>query len=118
MPKPQYFDKNGNQLADDVAVDQIDHSIYEIQIKKGIQYQPHPCFVSESQLSDFKKTASRELVASDFVYQIKRLAHPNIHSPIYGLMSEYIIGLKDLRQELKYGVQSEALKYIDLTKHS
>ena len=126
VPKPQYFDKNGNQLADDVAVDKIDHSVYEIKIKKGVQYQPHPCFVpeyqtlSESQLSnihklsDFEKTASRELVASDFVHQIKRLAHPKLHSPIYGLMSEYIIGLKDLREELKKsGVQSE-----DLTKHS
>jgi oligopeptide transport system substrate-binding protein len=124
VPKPQYFDKNGNQLADDVAVDQIDHSVYEIKIQKGIQYQPHPCFVpeyqalSESQLSnihklsDFEKTASRELVASDFVYQIKRLAHPKLHSPIYGLMSEYIVGLKDLRDKLKKA------KDIDLTKHS
>jgi ABC-type transport system substrate-binding protein len=124
VPKPQYFDKNGNQLADDVAVDQIDHSIYEIKIKKGIQYQPHPCFVPEyqalsesqlsniHQLSDFEKTASRELVANDFVYQIKRLAHPKLHSPIYGLMSEYIIGLKDLREKLK------KVQDIDLTKHS
>jgi oligopeptide transport system substrate-binding protein len=124
VPKPQYFDKNGNLLADDVAVNQIDHSIYEIQIKKGVQYQPHPCFVSEYQtlsesqllniyeLSDFEKSASRELVASDFVYQIKRLAHPKIHSPIYGLMSEYIIGLKDLREQLKQ------VQKIDLTQHS
>ncbi len=124
VPKPQYFDKNGNQLADDVAVDQIDHSVYEIQIQKGIQYQPHPCFVPEyqtlsesqlaniHQLSDFEQTASRELVASDFVYQIKRLAHPKLHSPIYGLMSKYIIGLKDLREQLKKA------KDIDLTKHS
>jgi oligopeptide transport system substrate-binding protein len=124
VPKPQFFDKNGNQLADDVAVDQIDHSVYEIQIKKGIQYQPHPCFVEEYhslsesqlsniyQLSDFEKSASRELVASDFVYQIKRLAHPKIHSPIYGLMNEYIIGLKDLREKLKKA------QHIDLTKYS
>ena len=124
VPKPQYFDKDGNQLADDVAVDQIDHSVYEIKIKKGIQYQPHPCFIPEyqtlsesqlsniHQLSDFEKTASRELVASDFIYQIKRLAHPKLHSPIYGLMSEYIVGLKDLREKLK------KVKDIDLTKHS
>ncbi len=123
VPKPQYFDKNGNQLPDNVAVEKIDHSVYEIHIKPGIKYQPHPCFVPEyhslseisdiHQISDFAKTATRELVAADFVYQIKRLAHPKLHSPIYGLMSEYIIGLKDLRQSLKKsGVQSEAL-----TKH-
>ena len=27
-------------------------------------------------------------------YQIKRLAHPRLHSPIYGLMAEYIVGLQ------------------------
>ena len=120
VPKPQYFDKNGNQLPDDVAADKIDHSVYEIHIKPGIKYQPHPCFVPEYhalsqisgiyQISDFEKTATRELIADDFVYQIKRLANPKLHSPIYGLMSEYIIGLKDLRESLKkYGIQSEAL---------
>jgi len=126
VPKPQYFDKNGNQLPENVAVEKIDHSVYEIHIKPGIKYQPHPCFVTEyhalseisdiHQISDFAKTATRELVATDFVYQIKRLAHPKLHSPIYGLMSEYIIGLKDLRQNLKKsGVQSEALTKYSLS---
>jgi oligopeptide transport system substrate-binding protein len=122
VPKPQYFDKNGKQLPDDVAVNKIDHTVYEIHIKSGIKYQPHPCFVAEyhalsesqlsniDQLSDFKKSATRELTAHDFVYQIKRLAHSKIQSPIYGLMSEYIIGLKDLRNNLKNSeIQSQAL---------
>jgi oligopeptide transport system substrate-binding protein len=126
VPKPQFFDKNGKQLSDDVAVDKIDHTVYEIRIKSGIKYQPHPCFVSEyhalsesqlsdiDQLSDFKKSATRELTAHDFVYQIKRLAHSKIQSPIYGLMSEYIIGLKDLRNNLiNSEIQSQAL-----TKHN
>jgi hypothetical protein len=25
-------------------------------------------------------------VADDYIYQIKRLAHPRLHSPIFGLM--------------------------------
>ena len=29
-------------------------------------------------------TDTRELTADDFIYQIKRLAEPRLHSPIYG----------------------------------
>ncbi len=46
-------------------------------------------------LSDFPRTGSRELTAEDYVFQIKRLAHPRLHSPIFGLMSDYIVGLKE-----------------------
>ena len=51
------------------------------------------------ELRDFKQTGTRELIADDYVYQIKRLAHPRLHSPIFGLMSEYIVGLKDYAAE-------------------
>ena len=44
-------------------------------------------------------TGTRELIADDYIYQIKRLAHPRLHSPIFGLMSEYIVGLKEYRRE-------------------
>src|SRR5690606_5702473 len=33
--------------------------------------------------------------------QIKRLAHPHLHSPIFGLMSEYIVGLRELGERLR-----------------
>ena len=29
----------------------------------------------------------------DYVYEIKRIAAPWVHSPIYGVMSEHILGL-------------------------
>ncbi|MCZ7655358.1 MAG: ABC transporter substrate-binding protein [Rhodocyclaceae bacterium] len=32
---------------------------------------------------------------------MKRLAHPRLHSPIFGLMSEYIVGLKEFAATLK-----------------
>jgi oligopeptide transport system substrate-binding protein len=38
-------------------------------------------------LADFPQTGSRELVADDYIYQIKRLAHPRLHSPIFSMMS-------------------------------
>jgi ABC-type transport system substrate-binding protein len=40
-------------------------------------------------------------VADDYIYQIKRLAHPRLHSPILGLMSEYIVGLREFAAQLR-----------------
>jgi oligopeptide transport system substrate-binding protein len=111
IPKPRYFGAAGNELppsAKDIA-----YSVYEIRVKPGIRYQPHPAFARDAagrslylnlapedlrgkfKPADFPQSGSRELVAADYVYQIKRLAHPRIHSPILGHMSDYIVGLKE-----------------------
>jgi oligopeptide transport system substrate-binding protein len=87
-------------------------TVYEIRIRPGIRYQPHPAFVAANQDLPAAKIESlkspyqlplgtRELVADDYIYQIKRLAHPRLHSPIFGLMAEYIVGLGDLAKQLK-----------------
>ncbi|NQY27520.1 MAG: ABC transporter substrate-binding protein [Piscirickettsiaceae bacterium] len=117
LPKVRYFSADNIELAADDA--DIAYSLYQITIKPEIRYQPHPSFVKETDgqyvyhqmtakqlvsvntLSDFKQNASRELVAADYVYQIKRLAHPEIHSPILGLMSEHIVGLADYAEQLR-----------------
>ena len=112
MPKVHYYNNEGDEI---LAIDRQSaaFSRYILQIKPGIMYQNHPAFVKDnlalnddklsdiSHLSDFSKTATRELVASDFVHQIKRLANPKLHSPILSLMSEMIVGLDDLNVELK-----------------
>ena len=41
------------------------------------------------------------LLAEDYVYQIKRLASPRLHSPILGLMSQYIVGLAEFEERAK-----------------
>ena len=51
--------------------------------------------------SDFPHSGTRELTAEDYIYQIKRLAHPRLHSPVFGLMSEYIAGMKEFAEALK-----------------
>ena len=131
MPSVRYLDNTGQELASDVEASQIAFSEYTVKIRSGIQYQPHPAFVKNEKgealyhdlsveqfediyaLSDFPKTASRELTAQDYVYQIKRLAHPKLHSPIFGIMSDYIVGLPELAKTLS-SAYKEGLKTVEL----
>jgi len=131
VPSPIYLDSEGKTLKNGEA--QVARSVYEIHIQPGIRYQPHPAFAkgadgallyhkldSEaleriSGIGDFPERGSRELIAEDYVYQIKRLAHPKIHSPIYGFMSAYIVGLQDLGKTLREA-WPQADGFLDLRK--
>jgi ABC-type transport system substrate-binding protein len=42
--EPKYFDKTGQPLADDADPATIAESVYDIPIKKGVMYAPHPAF--------------------------------------------------------------------------
>ncbi|MDP1929356.1 MAG: ABC transporter substrate-binding protein [Thiobacillus sp.] len=125
VPKPRFYDAAGKLLTDDAPSATIARSVYEIKIRPGIRYQPHPAFARDaagryryhgldaaavagkSALSDFAHTGTRELVAADYVYQIKRLAHPKLSSPIFGLMSEHIVGLKALGETLEKAAKAK-----------
>jgi len=118
VPQPQLYDAKGRRLPDTADAKDVAWSDYVIRIRPGILYQPHPALAKDGQgrpvyldlkprdldgvnaIGDFKQTGSRELVAEDYVHQIKRLAHPRLHSPIMQLMGDYIMGLKELAQEL------------------
>lgn len=139
VPQPRYLDREERELPPDAPADQIAYSVYEIRIKPGIYYQPHPAFARTAEgrflyhvlgpddlkdvytLADFPQTGTRELVAADYVFQIKRLADPRIHSPILGLMSEYIVGLKELADTLQQAyadlrrAEPDA-RFLDLTR--
>ena len=119
MPRLSYYDAQGRRLPPDADAQRVAVSVYEIHIKPGIRYQPHPAFARDAEghalnlqlspgalrdkrtLADFSATGTRELVAADYIYQIKRLAHPRLHSPILELMSDYIIGLRQLGATLR-----------------
>ncbi len=113
LPKARYFDASDRELPADADVARIAYSVYDIRIKAGVRYQPHPAFVPENLLltaaamrgkfaiGDFEHTGSRELTAEDYVYQIKRLGHPRVNSPIFGHMTDYIVGLKEFGDVLK-----------------
>ena len=140
VPQPRYFDVRGRRLPAGAAAKDVSYTVYEISIKRGVRYQPHPAFartasggfiyhnLSERELADkhvlrdFREQGTRELKAQDFEYQIKRLAHPRLHSPILGLMADYIVGLKEYAAQLK-AVNDELAKngepdaWIDLTQY-
>ena len=114
--QPQYFDAAGKLLAQDAPGDQIALSVYDIPIRKGVIFAPHPAFARDEQGRyayhtdhpltvadvgakrsplDFKQQGTRELVADDFVYAIKRHATPRIQAPIYSVFASYVEGLRE-----------------------
>ena len=139
LPQARYFDAQGKLLATDAPASQVAVSEYEIHILPGIRYQPHPAFAQDAQgrflyhalspaalekittLSDFKISGTRELTAGDYVYQIKRLAHPRLNSPIFGLMADYIIGLKEYGAAFATAAQHlkpyNGAAYLDLNRY-
>jgi len=132
MPAVSYLDKNNNLLPDDAPADKVAFSVYEIHLRTGLNYQPHPAFARDAKgeleyhalasddlrnihaLSDFPHSGTREVKAMDYVYQIKRLAHPSIHSPILGLMVDYIVGLKEYVATLQLAKEKSPNTFLDL----
>ncbi|MEW6677074.1 MAG: ABC transporter substrate-binding protein [Pseudomonadota bacterium] len=134
MPRVRYLDAQGREV--DGESSDLAFSEYELRLRPGIRYQPHPAFARRAdgspryvpldaeeladieRFSDFAETGTRELVAADYVFQIRRLADPRIQSPLLGLMADHIVGLKELAQSL-----AEALKqqpgdvFIDLNRY-
>ena len=135
VPEPRFYDAQGQLLPPDAPSSAIATSVYEIRIRPGIRYQPHPACALDAagqplyaglnaqtlrgieRLADFAQTGSRELSADDYIYQIKRLAHPRLHSPIFGMMAGRIIGLKELGKTLDQAAQAQPGAWLDLDQY-
>jgi oligopeptide transport system substrate-binding protein len=133
VPSPRYYDIHHKPVSEQAPINQIAYSIYEIQIRPGIYYQPHPAFAKNkkgqplyfhltaqqlkkiSALSDFPLTATRELTAADYVYEIKRLASPITQSPILSLMQEHLFGLKELNETLRQAYEKQTQLNVENT---
>lgn len=116
---PVYLDEQGNVLSDDAPGEDVAISVYDIRLKPGILYQPHPAFAQQPDgsytywpiaprdlqnkfgMGDFEHTGTRELVAQDYVYAFRRLASPRVISPIFGLLSEHVEGMRDYGERLR-----------------
>jgi ABC-type transport system substrate-binding protein len=67
-----------------------DFRTFTVRIRPGIYFQDDPVF----------KGAKRELVAADYVYQLKRIADPRWKSPLWGsIESARVVGLAALRKQ-------------------
>ncbi|MDN3922064.1 ABC transporter substrate-binding protein [Pelomonas sp. PFR6] len=111
--KPYYLDEKGQRLPDDAPVERIAQSVYEVPLRPGLKYAPHPAFAKDGQgrylyhrLSrdqlgdkrspwDFAVQGTRELEAEDFVYALKRHASPRIEAPVFALFAEHVLGLRE-----------------------
>ena len=118
MPTVKYFDKKHHQLPNNTEPENIAYSSYTIKLKDNILYAPHPAFAKDKNgkyrylqmtqdfvdqhpnLKSFPYTGTRALTANDYAYEIKRLADPKLHSPIYSMMQKYILGLATLHNKL------------------
>ena len=119
MPEINYLNKQGEKLGEGAKDSDIAYTDYVVDIQPNIEYQPHPALAKNAQgdyiyhhltraqirslntLNDFKSTGSRELTAEDYVYQIKRLAHPKMQSTIAEIMKNYIVGFDDFSRLAK-----------------
>jgi ABC-type transport system substrate-binding protein len=116
---PTYLDDKGQPLPPDAPGAAIAESIYDIHIRPGVMFQPHPAFAREadgrydyyplapgaldgkSAVTDFSRTGTRELTADDYVYGFRRLASPRIASPIFALMADHVVGMKEYGERLR-----------------
>nr|WP_174625185.1 ABC transporter substrate-binding protein [Candidatus Methylobacter favarea] len=118
MPDIKYLNAQGQKLEEGAKISEIAFTDYVIEIQPDIRFQPHPALAKDSQgnylyhrltgtqinqldkLTDLESTGSRELTAEDYIYQIKRLAHPKVQSPIAEIMKNYIVGFDDFSKQV------------------
>ena len=124
LPRLRYLNDYGEEVPtqDHPTKDHhanIAFSEYTVTIRPDIYYQPHPALAVDDKgrpvylnlqesdlkgvytLDDFRHRGTRELTAADYVYQIKRIASPFLHSPIAGVMREYIVGFDDFQRRVR-----------------
>ncbi|MEM1111809.1 MAG: ABC transporter substrate-binding protein [Pseudomonadota bacterium] len=117
FPLIEVLDSNGQVLP--AGADEIAFTRYTLTLRDDLRYQPHPAFALNAQgeplylfesaaegaayrqLPDFPETDSRLVLASDYAYAIRRLADPEIGSPMLALMGQYIVGMQELTETLK-----------------
>jgi ABC-type transport system substrate-binding protein len=116
MPEIRYLNKENKVVNKNSS--NVVYSEYILSLREDIFYQNHPAFVKKDSgelfyanlneneldkidsIDDFKKTATRKLIVSDYEYAIKRMAVRQNNSPILDNMQEYIVGLKEFSQQI------------------
>ena len=118
MPKPEERSVSfGGQT--------VKATVYTVHVKPGILYQNHACFVPANcrlsqadardirTLWDIKATDTRELVAADFVHAIRRLSDPRVPCPIFPILANNLLGMKEYQQELQRSLAEARLQRME-----
>ncbi|OGT64295.1 MAG: peptide ABC transporter substrate-binding protein [Gammaproteobacteria bacterium RIFCSPHIGHO2_12_FULL_45_9] len=132
MPQITYLDSHKHPI-NMRNPQNIAYTRYTLTLKPGMYYEPHPALAKTTAgeyrylhlspttlrtihtLRDFKEQGTREVRADDYVYEIKRLASPITGSPIFGVMSQYIVGFSDFPQTIfKSAAYHRNHHYVDL----
>ncbi|MCF6767879.1 ABC transporter substrate-binding protein [Thiotrichales bacterium 19S11-10] len=118
MPEIIYRGYDGRKLPVNANYEDVATTTYLITLRDDVRYQAHPAFAKNEQgeylyhkltsddlkhiftLNQFEKSDSRLVEASDYQFQIMRLADPINHSPIATIMSKRIVGFKELEKAL------------------
>jgi ABC-type transport system substrate-binding protein len=133
MPTIRYWDREGNEV--DANSSELVFSEYILRLREDIRYQNHPAFVkkedgtllygalSQEQLEeidsvyDLPQLSTRNLVASDYAYAIKRMAVRQYHSPILDSMQSYIVGLESFSKEITALAKAQKGEILDLRSY-
>ncbi|WP_293995822.1 ABC transporter substrate-binding protein [Sphaerotilus sp.] len=119
LVKPTLLDRAGHVLPDDAPAVQVAESVYDIPLQPGIRYQPHPAFATDAQGRlryhqltraeiatrrsplDFPHQGTRELVAEDYVYALKRHATTRVPAPFLAVLTEHVVGMQDYAEQVR-----------------
>jgi len=83
-------------LAESMPKFSKDRLTVTIPIRKGVRFQDDPCFKATG-------GKGRELKAQDFVYNMKRLALPSIHSEGFWIFDGRLVGFNAFKEKLDAG---------------
>ena len=124
IPEPRYFAADGTELPGDPPADAVARVEYLLTLLPDLQYQPHPCFVKQTDGSpeywgegrgtvpakvkspqDYPLLATRTLQAMDFKVGLTRLCDPRLAAPIFANVSSFISGMEECSQAIREQLQ-------------
>lgn len=123
MPKAVYYDKNGAVInSEDPHSQDVAQAHYIVKLKRGVLYQPHPCFAKDSQGAlryahfkgslfgintplEFPYLGTRELKAQDIGNNLKRICDYRLASAVYSNLASFLYGMDSCLIDLTKAIE-------------
>ncbi len=96
--------------------------VYRVDLKRGILYQDHPCFVPANHeltaaavaklnsVRDLAQHGTRELKAVDHVLGVCRMGDSRVSCPIYNILEKNLLGFAEYKQRIEEVLEAERAK--------